>query len=240
MRALSLLVTISAVCLVAGFVILQDRDAAAVKEGPSPLAVHVDTSGPFPSDAVVLFDGKDLSKFRTREGGEVPWTIDDEGAMVATRENIYTREKFGDVQLHFDWAIPPGGNNGVKLHEWYEIQILDGHGEAPGKGSTGSVYKQHAPLVNACRKAGEWQSYDIIFRAPRFDNDGKLIKHGRFTVLQNGVLVQDNVKIFGITNSSRKPTAEYERSILFTYHGAAARFRNVWVRRLAPRTPDME
>ena len=102
------------------------------------------------------------------------------------------------------------------------------------------MYKQHAPLVNACRKHEEWQSYDIIFRAPRFDAAGKLTKHGRFTVLQNGVLVQDNAKIFGITNSSKKPTTEYERSILFTYHGAQARFRNVWVRRLAPRKPDME
>ncbi|MBN1441982.1 MAG: DUF1080 domain-containing protein, partial [Planctomycetes bacterium] len=131
-------------------------------------------------------------------------------------------------------------NSGVKLHEWYEIQILDDHGKTPNKGSCGSVYKQHAPLVNACRKADEWQSYDIIFRAPRFDADGKLAKHGRFTVLQNGVLVQDNAKILGITNSSRQPTPEYERSILFTYHGAPARFRNVWVRRLAPRTEDME
>jgi hypothetical protein len=216
------------------------RSADVDRKKIESFPVQVDTTGSIPSDAVVLFDGTDLSKWRTADGQAVPWTIDDEGAMVATRENIYTREKFGDVQLHLEWTIPPGGNNGVKLHGWYEIQILDDHGKKPTKGSAGAVYKQHAPLVNACRKANEWQSYDIVFRAPRFDDDGSLVKHGRFTVHQNGVLIQDNVKIFGITNSSRKPTTEYERSILFTYHGAPARFRNVWARRLAPRTPDMD
>lgn len=216
------------------------RPVGAEPAGSRPRTIHVDTSGPVPSDAIVLFDGKDLSGFRTQGDGPIPWTIDDEGAMVAAKTGLLTKETFGDVQLHFDWSIPRGGNSGVKLHEWYEIQILDDHGRELSKGSTGSVYKQHAPLVNACRKAGEWQTYDIIFRAPRFDADGKLLRHGRFTVLQNGVLVQDNAKILGITNSNRKPTPEYERSILFTYHGAAVKFRNVWVRKLAPRRPDPE
>lgn len=224
----------------AAVVITRGGDAGAVGKDPAPSVARVDTTGRFPSDAVVLFDGTDFSQWRTGSGKPIPWTIDDEGAMVAAEEGLLTKDEFGDVQLHFEWNIPKGGNSGVKLHEWYEIQILDDYDKATTKGSTGSVYKQHAPLVNARRKAGQWQTYDIIFRAPRFDADGEMVKHGRFTVLHNGILIQDNAKILGITNRNAKPTPEYERSILFTYHGAPARFRNIWVRRLAPRTPDME
>jgi len=112
MRRLSLLVLFSAACFGAGLVAALAGQTAVVPEDPVPLAVQVDTSGPVPSDAVILFNGKDLSKWRTQSGDEVPWKIDDDGAMVAAGENIYTKEKFGDVQLHFEWSIPKNGNNG--------------------------------------------------------------------------------------------------------------------------------
>ncbi len=210
----------------------------AAKPAPALRAVDPGPPGGPPSDAVVLFDGRDLSAWRARKGGDARWKIEDGDLVATSTGDIITRERFGDVQLHIEWNLPAGGNSGIKFHEWYEIQIYDGGARSPVKGRTGAVYKQHAPLVDASRKPGQWQTFDIIFRAPRFDASGKLVKHGRFTVLHNGVLVQDNARILGITNSSRKPTTEYERPLLLQYHGAPVRFRNIWIRRLAPRPDD--
>lgn len=200
-------------------------------------AVDPGPPGGIPSDAIVLFDGKDLAEWQKGQSGRpAHWKVE-EGELVATPGgDLTTRRRFGDVQLHLEWKVTPRGNSGVKLHTRYEIQILDSHGktEKP-RSQAGAVYLQHAPLANVCRPPGEWQSYDVVFRAPRFDAAGELARHGRVTVFHNGVLIHDNVKIFGPTNSRIPARPELEKPLLLQYHGAPVRFRNIWVRPLPPR-----
>src|SRR6476661_5692837 len=158
---------------------------------PEPPLVDPGDATKAPSDAVVLFDGKDLTKW---EGGE-NWTIEN-GIATAAKNGITTKQGFGDCQLHIEFATPEKvegegqgrGNSGILLQGRYEVQVLDSYiNKTYYHGQAGSIYKQYAPLVNVCRKPGEWQTYDIIFHAPRFDSDGKLEKPGTVTVLQNGV-----------------------------------------------------
>jgi hypothetical protein len=213
-----------------------------------PKAVDPGPQAGVPSDAVVLFDGKDLSRWRHQGGGDAAWTIENGELIAGKAGDLWTRDAFGDVQLHFEWNVPleegrqgeSRGNSGVKLHGAYEIQILDSFGDeksSPG-GLAGAVYKQHPPLVNACRKPGEWQSYDIVFRAPRFDAEGTLQRYGRFTVFQNGVLVQDHAKFQARTNSSAPPPKDLRQPFFLQWHGSAVRFRNIWVRELDPKDDD--
>src|SRR6266852_4748219 len=154
-----------------------------------------DAPGRPPSDAVVLFDGKDLSKWAHKDGSAAKWKVEN--------GYIYTREAFGDCQLHVEFAepVPPKGesqergNSGVFLMGLYEIQVLDSYeNKTYADGQAASVYGQYPPLVNASRAPGQWQSYDIVFRGPRFAKDGKLLGPARVTVLHDGVLVQDNVE----------------------------------------------
>ncbi|MFK7819868.1 MAG: DUF1080 domain-containing protein [Planctomycetaceae bacterium] len=215
--------------------------APVVNPGKSTLPTGV------PSDAIVLFDGKDLSKWRNAQGKDAGWKIVD-GAMesVAGSGYVYSREEFGDCQLHVEWASPATvkgngqgrGNSGVFLMGDYEVQVLDSF-ENPTyvDGSAGSIYGQYPPLVNVSRKPGEWQSYDIVFTAPRFEEDGKLKSAARITVLHNGVVIQANSEIIG-------PTAwivheEYKKKtkgpIGLQDHGNPVRYRNIWVRPLKPR-----
>jgi hypothetical protein len=212
--------------------------------------------GAAPSDAIVLFDGKDLSAWVSeRDGSPAPWTVAD-GVMTVKpgAGGIRTRHEFSDVQLHIEWATPAEvkgegqgrGNSGVFLMArtaagggGYEIQVLDSY-ENPTywHGMAGSVYKQHAPLVNASRKPGEWQVYDIVFRAPRFDADGKVIRRASFTVFHNGVLIQDNADVMGITTHQGPPyyKAHPEKlPISLQDHSDLVRFRNIWARELAPK-----
>jgi hypothetical protein len=209
--------------------------------GAPPLKV-VDP-GPPPADAIFLFDGKDLSRW-TGRGGAPRWQVED-GVLtvVPGTGDLTTRESFGDVQLHLEWRIPAGvsgegegrGNSGIKLHEAYEIQILDSSGGASNPlTAAGAIYKQVAPFVNACRKPGEWQSFDIVFRSPRFAADGRLERNGTFTVFQNGVLIHEKAKIQGRTNSSEPAKPEREQPFFLQDHGARVSFRNIWVRRLEP------
>ena len=214
------------------------------------------TPGAAPSDAIVLFDGTDLSQWVSeRDGSPASWTVAD-GAMVVKpgAGGIRTRQAFGDVQLHIEWATPAEvkgegqgrGNSGVFLMATtaaggggYEVQVLDSY-ENPTywHGMAGSIYKQHAPLVNASRKPGEWQVYDIVFRAPRFDADGKMVHRATYTVFHNGVLIQDHVDVMGITTHQGPPyyKAHPDRlPISLQDHGDLVRFRNVWVRELQPR-----
>jgi hypothetical protein len=212
------------------------------KRVTAPRVVDPGAAGGAPSDAVVLFDGKSLEGFRGRKG-EAGWKIEDGVLTVVPGSgDIVTRKGFGDVQLHLEWREPPGtkgsdeqrGNSGIKFHEAYEIQILDSyHNDSNPLCQAGAVYKQHAPLVNVCRKPGEWQSYDIVFRAPRFA-DQKLVKRGTLTVIQNGVLVQDHVEILGRTNSSEPVKPDYRQPLLLQDHGTAVGFRNIWLRELEP------
>ena len=199
--------------------------------------------GASPSDAVILFNGKDLSRW-TNKGGEPRWKVEDGVVTVVPGTgDLTTRESFGDIQLHLEWRIPPAvtgdgesrGNSGIKLHEAYEIQILDSYGSVTNAlTQAGAVYKQWPPLVNVCRKPGEWQSYEIVFRSPHFEADGRLKKNGTFTVFQNGVLIQDRVKIQGRTNSTQPVKPDLKQPFFLQDHGSAVSFRNIWVRELEP------
>jgi hypothetical protein len=203
------------------------------------------TSADPPSDAVVLFDGKSLASWRSSDGGPAKWQIRDGYVEVAAGTgDILTADSFGDCQLHIEWATPAvvkgegqeRGNSGVFLMGHYEIQVLDSYdNKTYFHGQAGSVYKQYAPLVNASRPPGQWQSYDIIFRAPRFDEQGKPKERARVTVLHNGALIQNNVEIFGNTYNDRPAvyTAHAPLEPLrLQDHGNPVRYRNIWIRRL--------
>src|SRR5579864_3153667 len=174
-----------------------------------------ETAGTAPSDAVVLFDGKDLSRWTDKDGKPAKWKVEN-GYMevVAKTGNISTRDSFGDCQLHVEFAEPsPGkgesqerGNSGVFLMSTYEIQVLDSYeNKTYADGQASAVYGQYPPLVYASRPPGQWQTYDIIYAAPRFDKDGKLLSPVRETVFHNGVLVQDNVEPSGPTGHHIRP-----------------------------------
>jgi len=206
---------------------------------PEPKVVDPGPPGGPPADALVLFDGKDLSKF---SGGQ-QWIIKD-GYAISNGNGITTKQAFGDCQLHVEWATPEKiegsgqgrGNSGVYLMERYEVQILDSYNNPTYfDGEAGSIYKQHPPLVNVCRKPGEWQTFDIIFTAPRFDEKGKLVTPAYVTVLQNGVLVQNHFEIKGTTAWDKPPaySAHPPKAPLhLQYHGNPVRFRNIWIREL--------
>jgi hypothetical protein len=200
---------------------------------------------PAPSDAVILFDGKDLSNWRDAMGGPAKWKAQD-GYMesVPLSGYVYTAGKFGDVQLHVEWAAPlPAvgssqgrGNSGIFLMGLYEVQVLDSYNnDTYPDGQAGAVYGQYPPLVNASLPPGEWQSYDIVFRRPRFDADGRVTKPARLTVIHNGVLVQDSVEVWGPTawlqNLPYSPGAE-KLPIGLQDHGNPVRYRNMWLREL--------
>jgi len=204
-----------------------------------PKVVDPGPVGGHPADAIVLFDGKDLSKWK---GGEA-WEIRD-GYAVGRHHGISTKEAFGDCQLHIEWATPAKvegsgqgrGNSGVYLMGLYEIQILDSYNNKTYfDGQAGGIYKQHPPMVNVCRKPGEWQSYDIIFNAPRFDAQGQLQTPAYVTVLQNGVVIQNHTQLLGATYYERPPKYEAHPAKLplnLQFHHNAVRFRNIWIREI--------
>ncbi len=197
-----------------------------------------DAPGAPPADAVVLFDGTNLDGWN---GGE-RWKLQD-GYAISKGEGISTKEGFGSCQLHLEFATPEKvegsgqgrGNSGVYFMGKYEVQILDSYdNETYFDGQCASIYKTKPPLVNACRKPGEWQTYDIIFDAPVFEGD-KVVKPGYFTVLQNGVLVQNHTELLGSTYWDQAPVYEphAERMPLsLQFHGNPVRFRNIWVREI--------
>jgi Domain of Unknown Function (DUF1080) len=203
-----------------------------------------DNVGRPPSDAVVLFDGTDLSKWSQKDGSPAKWKVGDGYFEVVPKTGyIYTRQAFGDCQLHVEFAEPSPargegqdrGNSGVFLMGLYEIQVLDSYqNKTYADGQAGAVYGQSPPLVNASRQPGQWQSYDIVFHGPRFGGDGKLLRPARVTVLQNGVLVQDNVEIQGST-ATEKPGYNPQPDKLplaLQDHNHPVRYRNIWVREL--------
>jgi hypothetical protein len=193
-----------------------------------------------PSDAVVLFDGTSLAAWTKTDGTAAGWTIED-GAMVVNAGSIITKEKFGDVQVHVEFATPAKvegegqgrGNSGVYLQGRYEVQVLDSFkNETYPDGQCAAIYKQHPPMVNACRGPGEWQTYDIVFRGPRFDAGGKKVKNATLTVLHNGVLVHDNAEVTSPTGAAMNAEEGGDGPIYLQDHGNPVRYRNVWVRRL--------
>ena len=199
-----------------------------------------------PSDAIVLFDGSSLAKWTHRDGAPAKWLVMD-GAFEVVRGTgtLMTRDEFGDAQLHIEWMSPKPavgtdqdrGNSGVIFGGGrYEVQVLDSYQSVTyADGQAGALYGQYPPLVNASRPPGEWQSYDIVFRRPRFDASGKVVSPARFTVFHNGVLVQDNAELIGPTANMRRPPYEVHADrlpISLQDHGHPVRFRNVWIRDL--------
>lgn len=199
-----------------------------------------------PSDAKILFDGSDLSAFvNEKDGSEPTWNI--EGDVLTVKPGtggIKTKENFGDMQLHLEWRSPSEvkgegqgrGNSGVIIMEKYEVQILDSYeNETYTNGQAASIYKQSPPLVNATKAPGEWNTYDIIFTAPRFNENGMLLSPAKLTVLHNGVLVQNNYELKGPTEYIGIPnyTKHDEKlPIHLQDHGNPVSFRNIWVREL--------
>jgi hypothetical protein len=204
-----------------------------------------DAPGRPPSDATVLFDGKNLSKWMHKDGTPAKWKVENGYAEVAAKTGyIYTRDAFGDCQLHVEFSepIPPKGesqergNSGVFLMGLYEVQVLDSYeNKTYADGQAAALYGQYPPLANASRPPGQWQTYDIVFRGPRFAPDGNLLHPARVTVLHNGVLVQDSVEPTGPTEHGQRPPykAHAEKLPLgLQDHGDPVRFRNIWIREL--------
>ncbi|MFQ6096264.1 MAG: DUF1080 domain-containing protein [Armatimonadota bacterium] len=203
-----------------------------------------EAAGAPPSDAVVLFDGTDLSGWVGKGGGPAQWKVENGYMEVVPRTgNIQTVEHFGDCQLHLEWAAPAQvkgesqgrGNSGVFLMGRYEIQVLDCYNNPTyPDGTTGAIYGQYPPLVNACRKPGEWQVYDIIWEAPRFENES-LVRPAYVTVLLNGIVLHHHTELMGYT--SHRVLTEYVAHaavgpLELQDHGDPVRFRNIWYRPL--------
>lgn len=200
-----------------------------------------------PSDAIVLFDGKDLSKWEQPDGSDAAWIVKN-GIVTVNKKSgdIRTKEKFGSFQLHLEWSVPVDiqgesqsrGNSGVYLQGKYEIQILDNYkNETYANGMAGSIYKQTAPLANPMRKPGDWNVYDIIYTAPVFKEDGTYLYRPRVTIIMNGVVVQNNTEILGTTEYIGFPKTEKhgDGPILLQMHGdpsKAISFRNIWIRKM--------
>ncbi len=218
---------------------------------PAPRVVDPGTGAPPaepgrpPADAIVLFDGRSSDEWLDPKGAPTKWRVEN-GALVVTpgTGNAHSRHSFGDCQLHIEWSPPTPtrgngqerGNSGVFLMGRYEIQVLDSYDNPTyPDGQAGAVYGQYPPLVNVSRPPGEWQSYDVIFHRPHFADDGSVLQPARMTILQNGILVQDNVVLSGPTAHGRRPPYEKHPDRLpleLQDHENATRFRNVWVREL--------
>jgi hypothetical protein len=234
--AVSLLLTLAALALVQKI----DQQPTIVVPGAA--------CGRPPSDALVLFDGKDTAHWGYRDGRAAQWPVVD-GALVSKSGtgNLYTKRKFGSAQIHVEFAVPSmpsahgqaRANSGVYLQGRYEIQILDSFNNPTyAKGSAGSLYGQYAPLVNVSRPPQEWQAYDIVFHAPVCGANRKIATPGTVTVLYNGVLVQDHVTIHGRTTSSddTDPCEDGPLMLQDHYHPDVKetfmQFRNIWIRPL--------
>jgi hypothetical protein len=215
---------------------------AFAADAKRPTEPRVIDPGPPPSDAIVLFDGRDVSKWHDGKGNPIRWKPVEGGAMeVNGTGDIMTREEFADVQLHIEWAAPAvvsgegqdRGNSGVYFQGRYEIQVLDSYNNKTyPDGQAGAFYGHHPPLVNASRKPGEWQSYDIIFHTPRMADDGKILP-GSLTVFHNGVLIQDHVPVKGApTTAARFKGVTPQGPLVLQDHGNPVRYRNIWIRRL--------
>ena len=228
-------VLVSSAVLLALSLILSLNCVPQEKQPPVVTALE----GQAPSDAVVLFDGTDLSEWIGADGEPANWIVAD-GAMTVNKGDIITRKTFGDMQIHLEFATPASakgegqdrGNSGVYIHGNYEVQILDSYrDETCNNSMCGAIYKLSPPLVNASRPPGLWQVYDIIFRAPGFDSEGKVIKKAAVTVLHNDKLIQDHVEV--VPTGARTGSEEIPCGpIKLQDHNHPVKFRNIWVREL--------
>lgn len=199
-----------------------------------------------PSDAIMLFDGKNLDEWVSADGSAAKWTVKD-GAftVVAGTKEIKTKKEFGDFQLHIEWRTPSEvnpnqtgqgrGNSGIFLQGRYEVQVLDNYNNKTyANGQASSIYKQHIPLVNACKKPGEWQIYDIIYTAPRFNKEGRVAIPAYVTVIHNGALTQNHVALWGPMQFIGLPVYKAHETgpILLQDHGNPVSYRNIWIREI--------
>ena len=207
-----------------------------------------------PKGAIVLFDGKDVNLFRAMDGGPCDWPVED-GTLVSTRNDkrsghIVSQQHFRDADIHVEFMLPPkgSGNSGIYIHGNYELQVIESFGkEKPGAGDVGGIYGFHKPLVNAARERDQWQVYDIRYRAPRRDEDGKIVEPGSITAWLNGQKVQDSAKFEeprSVYHPYRYRTTDYAKEIgrrqiatmtgpvFLQDHHNPTRFRNVWIRPL--------
>ncbi len=206
-----------------------------------PIIQPGDKCGAPPSDAILLFNGKDLSNWSNGEN----WSVND-GVMVSGKGTLTCQEQFGDCQLHLEWSAPDKvegsgqgrGNSGVFMMGIYEIQVLDSYdNETYSDGQAGSIYKQHPPMVNAMSAPGEWNTYDIFWTAPRFKEDGQLESPAYVTLVHNGVLLQNHFALLGDTPFHRPPQYSAhagEGPLSLQDHNNPVRFRNIWYRPLVP------
>ena len=245
-------VLIAAILLSVTSVFCQSEDKQlppSATEFYEPVPPKVDpgkTNADPPSDAIVLFDGKDLNMWQSVNDKSFPkWNLSD-GTMVVQKGagNIQTKQSFGDIQLHIEWRAPQEivgegqgrGNSGIFLMGLYELQVLDSYeSKTYTNGQAASIYKQSVPLVNATKSPTEWQTYDVIFKAPRFNKDGIVIDPATITVLHNGVLVQNHFTLRGPTEYIGIPKykAHAEKlPLILQDHGNPVSYRNIWVREL--------
>lgn len=245
-------------CLLAPLAVMAQKKPAPQDTevwAPVPPVVSTLLANAPPSDAKILFNGRDSSQWLSKTGGPCPWKIH-WGALqaVAKTGDIHTKESFGDIQLHLEWRTPKKiekninvhgnegeraqhrGNSGVFFMQQYELQVMDSY-ENPTyvNGQAASIYKQSAPLVNASRPPGVWQTYDVVFIAPRFAEDGGLLKPAHMTAFHNGVLVQNNFELLGPTLYIGQPSYQAHPAkmpLQLQEHGAPVEYRNIWVREL--------
>ena len=207
-----------------------------------------------PSDAVVLFRGEDLSAWQHPDGSAPGWKIEGNAMVVVPGTgSIETKQSFGDVQLHVEWRTPADttgrsgqnrGNSGIFFQKRYEVQVLDSYqNRTYSNGQAGSVYKQHIPAVNASTPPGTWQTYDIVFEAPEFEENGDLAAPARVTVFHNGVLLHHDVKLEGVTAYRGEPSYEAHAAkapLMLQDHNHPVSFRNIWVRPLDDDPPTAD
>jgi hypothetical protein len=217
-----------------------------------PIVTPGDRRGRPPSDAIILFDGKDLSAWNNAES----WKVED-GVAIVGRSMIESKQSFGDCQLHIEWSAPvPAegegqgrGNSGVFFGP-YELQVLDSYeNETYSDGQAGAIYKQTPPMVNAMRPPGEWNVYDVIWTAPRFNDDGTLASPAFITAFHNGVVILNHFQVLGDTPFNAPPRYNkhpVEQPIRLQDHNNPVKFRNIWVREIKPivgkqvREPNMK
>jgi len=216
---------------------------------PTPVKVTPGEKNTAPSDAIILFDGKNLNNWVSTKDttASAKWTLNKDTSMTVKNGagDIQTKQKFGDIQLHIEWKNPTTprakgqnrANSGVFFQGLYEVQVLDSYdNKTYTNGQVGSVYKQQVPLVNAAKPSGEWQTYDIIYHAPKFDSIGRKTKSATVTVLHNGILIQDHVTIYGTTEyigiPKNNPHGKGPLKLQDHNDNSGVSYRNIWVREL--------
>lgn len=219
------------------------KDTEVWKPEPAIVSPGKDISDP-PSDAIILFDGRNLDSWTDARGEAARWTVGNGSMTVAKGTgDVKTKQTFGDIQLHIEWRSPEKvegdgqgrGNSGIFFCELYELQVLDSYNNRTySNGQAGSIYKQSMPMVNASRRPGEWQTYDAVFITPKFNPDGTLNAPGHITVFHNGILIHHHTEIKGTTEYIGKPriVAHGKGSLRLQDHGNPTSFRNIWVREL--------